>query len=130
MPNQNKQNEKLKNLHIYKKPLDKNLRLDDRTQSIIIDNDPEIKSVGEIDIEDKGEIDSATQETASITRGPSPKRRDVPATILNSLSKLPPKYSAPKAKRVKDINLMLYKPYLISRIHIDRKKYELDQDFE
>ena len=109
--------------------MDKDIKLEGDNKSLQIDNNPDGISEEEHDILDKDGADSITQETVSITRGPSPARLTGPATIINSLSKLPPKYSAPKAKRMKDINLMLYKPYGISRIHIDRKSYELDKDF-
>ena len=75
------------------------------------------------EIEERKTVPSPQNESVSPT--PSIAHR----SLINSLAKLPPRSSAPVKPRMKDINLLLYKPHEISRIRVDRKKFILDKEF-
>ena len=123
--------EKVLNKHIMKKPLQQHYYLENEEESLQIIPEPEVKLEDDSDIVLNDEENYSTfYDTASVSHKYYPSSRIGQGTVLNSLSKLPPKYIGPRRKKVNDINLLIYKPHEISRIHVDRKKFVLDKDFK
>ena len=121
--------EKILNKHVFKKPLIQHYNLEDDHQSLQIIPEPEVKLEDDSGIILNQDNNSTLYDTASISHNHHPSVQLVQGNVLNSLSKLPPKYIAPKKKKNNDLNLLIYKPHEISRIHVDRKKFVLDKDF-
>jgi hypothetical protein len=88
------------------------------SSEVVIESEGEERSI-HVGIEEA--IQTESLETASVTREITPPPPELRVSVLKSLSQLPPRQTVPKKKRVKDFNLLLYKPHWVSKISVNSK---------
>ena len=88
------------------------------SSEVVIESEEEEGSI-HVGIEEA--IQTESLETASVTREITPPPPELRVSVLKSLSQLPPRQTVPKKKRVKDFNLLLYKPHWVSKISVNSK---------
>ncbi|CAI2384262.1 unnamed protein product [Moneuplotes crassus] len=128
-----KRRKRPKNMHAIRRKLNKfksfnELDEDHKFSSeIMADSEPQIMIQDDSSNIALQEVEESSLEIEE--RSISPEREVEFKSVINSLSKLPPRSSAPVKKRVKDLNLLIYKPHEIPRIRVDRNSYALDKEY-